>query len=74
MILSEPEAKTKWCPFARAVEEYEYVSGGTAHYGTIVANRGGKLDEKSRCLGSGCMAWQPFPDHPTPYGTCGLTR
>ncbi len=44
--LSESEAKTKWCPFARIA-------------GFVSVNRDfrGNPISRSRCLGSTCMAW-----------------
>ena len=54
-MLTEAEAKTKWCPFVRGV------SIGDERTGEIMSNRGeGLLSEPShvRCIGSGCMAWR----------------
>lgn len=72
MILPETEAKTKRCPFARqaiATFDIENVQPVTVNRHGI-----GRVLPACCCLGSDCMAWQPFPDHPTPYGTCGLVR
>ena len=50
--MTEDEAKTKWCPHARASNAY-------AELGTSV-NRGSKgdADKDCLCLGSICMAWR----------------
>lgn len=62
--MTEAEAKTKWCPFARTVE--------TGPNGTTCArNRVAKVDENFdnavtyadtlvgvRCIASACMAWR----------------
>lgn len=64
MIVTEEEAKTKWCPFARVA---------TTSGGGIVVNRFSspmQLRGDSNCLGSACMMWQS-------YGTLrrdGVTR
>jgi hypothetical protein len=71
MILTEAEAKTKWCPFARAPE----------HQGTGQNREDkGAATESSLCLASGCMAWRvasPPPNImvttvPAGVGYCGL--
>ena len=43
---TEPEAKTKWCPFVR-----EYSNAGCNRLG------GGPADN-ALCIGSACMAWR----------------
>jgi hypothetical protein len=85
-MLTEEEALTKWCPFAR------FKFAGTSDNPS--ANREGGpsmnpwLKEGTRCLASGCMAWRhqmaeftpagsdPFsnmkPKKPTGRGWCGL--
>ena len=49
MILTEAEAKTKWCPFAR--ELVHQLSSGAV----IVNNR---VAADAPCMASGCMAWR----------------
>ena len=58
MILSEAEAKRRWCPFARAVAPV--INANAETVGGVTANRrsGGDPDPDSMCLASGCMAWQ----------------
>lgn len=69
--MTEDEAKTKWCPFART------------YTGCGPSNRGpqGELDDNALCVASECMAWR---DHFTRtesgaivfenrgFGYCGL--
>lgn len=61
-LLTESEAKEKWCPQARVL------SIG------VCCNRspGGEGDRNSYCLASGCMSWRwgervPFMDHGRVY-------
>lgn len=73
-MLTEEEAKTKWCPFVRLTR------AGT---GSIVNNRGKWSDNINRCIASQCMAWRIGKEkakpqragYPTEYentGFCGL--
>lgn len=51
MLVTEEEAKARWCPFARALR-----SGST---GMAAANRDGEgMDARTKCLASKCMAWR----------------
>ena len=55
-IVTEEEAKTKWCPFAR-------VPVGTETLEWVVGNRAnqtgpGGLYKGSKCIASQCMAWR----------------
>ena len=70
--MTEEEAKTKWCPFAR-IPDGEPV---------VAVNRPEPYGDVPKCLGSFCMMWrwqddptgaQP-PDGPEPNmtGWCGL--
>ena len=63
-MLTEDEAKTKWCPFARVIAD------GTGNFyasGNRVKNHANwpvetKLNpETARCIGSACMAWRSVP-------------
>ena len=67
MIVSESEAKLKWCPFGSMVEQHQKVSGINRIGGTGV----------TMCLGSACMAWReravPTAANTTiTMGYCGL--
>ncbi len=65
----EDQAKTKWCPMAKAPNDYR----GNGDWETVVANRlpNGDADSGCLCLGSGCMAWRwesvPNPDYVQPH-------
>lgn len=50
--MTEEEAKTKWCPFARVVDRQVEL--------TAAANRwyGNAFSSNSCCIGSACMAWR----------------
>lgn len=51
-LLTEDEAKTKWCPLARATNCGEL---------PVAVNRIGKApDNDCRCIASVCMAWRKF--------------
>jgi hypothetical protein len=52
--VTEDEAKTKWCPFARQMVSLE--KGGIPMSG-FSANRFNE-DRVATCLGSACMAWR----------------
>ena len=52
MGLTEDEAKTKWCPFARIAFE----SGSTNR--AVVFDRASFDPKMDRCVGSACMAWR----------------
>lgn len=74
MILTEDEARTKWCPFVR------YNSGEIAEEPGV--NRHGQLKNPNYagCIASECMAWRPWVDihsmepNPPEKGYCGLAR
>lgn len=62
MLTTEPEARTKWCPWGR--DAHVYSTGDT-----VVANT------TTKCVASECMMWRwPNPDEPPtpPTGYCGL--
>jgi hypothetical protein len=60
MLITEKEAKTKWCPMVRHEspigEGYGSFNRGGAN--DAVNTMGGKISQYScACLGSGCMMW-----------------
>ena len=59
--MTEEEAKTKWCPFARVMISADSDGGGAfAVKGPIAlgsANRF-KANERAACIASECMAWR----------------
>lgn len=51
MLLTEEEAKTKWCPEVR--------TGVHAGASAVAVNRSYvDVTEETRCIGSACMAWR----------------
>lgn len=69
--MTEEEAKTKWCPFARVVTLMRRSDDRTEFLGVAAGNRlglsaeieiKGSTDranpESARCIGSACMAWR----------------
>lgn len=67
--MTEAEAKTKWCPFARS---YDYVTGAEI---PVPLNRDttGGPDVHCLCLASACMAWRWHLESGK-SGDCGLVR
>jgi hypothetical protein len=61
--MTEDEAKTKWCPFARVYDESAAANRACIEASPIEEE---DLQNKTRCLASGCMAWR------TDGGYCGL--
>ena len=63
-MLTEQEAKKKWCPFARPM---------SANGQTIInRNVTGEISAKSMCIGSACMAWRDSAENVIGIGYCGL--
>lgn len=57
-MMTEEQAKTKWCPLAR---DYCFADDSSA----VTINRWrGKPGVGSMCIGSECMAWQWAPGRP----------
>lgn len=64
--MTEAEAKTKWCPFARLLAEM--VTKGTADTQEATASYNRRISKgdygsawipaASACIGSGCMSWR----------------
>jgi hypothetical protein len=79
MMLTEAEARDRWCPFARAAN-FDHDAHLPAGSVPVVINRWGHGNERSRphgdcmCLASRCMAWrwQGSEDRPERRGYCGL--
>ncbi len=73
MTITPEEARTKWCPFARVIDN------ATSH-STPAVNRPAEehfIQQHSRCLADGCMAWRwsyPLTQADPQYqqGYCGL--
>lgn len=69
--MTEDEAKTKWCPFVRAV-----LPGTTLPAGNRGVGPDGTEGVKgARCIASACMAWRwdERTDYaPVRQGYCGL--
>lgn len=86
--MTESEAKTKWCPFARAVfgrlvGENVYFDAPSPAFNRYALNSGERrVPPGAVCMGSACMAWRwesgfPLPDDPPAIseryqGYCGL--
>ena len=51
MLLTESEAKTKWCPFARLPHGLNRVGGASLDDGPMIA-------ASVCCIASQCMAWR----------------
>ena len=53
--MTEDEARTKFCPFAR-IAHVSAPTGGNRHYGGVGAEE--NLCMITRCIASDCMAWR----------------
>ena len=79
--MKEEEAKTKWCPHARASALEECTMGVTTYNYNRNGNNG-EAPEDCKCLASGCMAWkwENYTDNNDPRavsgteGYCGLAK
>lgn len=56
MLLSESEAKTRWCPFSRVIVYDSATDRPVA--GNRWQHEASGAIINSMCLGSGCMAWR----------------
>lgn len=77
--LTEGEAKTKWCPFARVLAETRLdgvLTGANAAFNRRPAMNaeGIEFPLGALCIGRACMAWRvaTVPGAPFPTGRCGL--
>lgn len=60
--MTEAEAKTKWCPFAR----------GPAGQNRSNSQVPGPVIAHGHCIGSACMAWRRASEMAPEHGFCGL--
>jgi len=65
--MTEEEAKTKWCPFARVVSS---IKREEERARPAINRVGGRVDDQCLCLASGCMAWRRRGARDNGY--CGL--
>ncbi len=63
--MTEDEARTKWCPFART--KSDYIAAGSYNRETD-----GSVSRKAMCVGSNCMAWESLGW--TREGYCNLMK
>lgn len=75
--MTEEEAKTKWCPFARSVflarnecSGNRFISGDSNGNNVEIV----KNAPSCRCIGSECMAWRVCENRLSSisHGYCGL--
>ena len=76
--MKEEEARTKWCPMARAVPDAQGYSAGNRFENTLDS----PLDNKCKCIASDCAMWvtesivgtdKTIPPFPV-GGHCGLIK
>lgn len=58
MMITEAEAKTKWCPLARASSSRDE-TGASVNRGYGGTDKGTVPDIDCMCIASACMAWRP---------------
>ena len=58
MLLTEEEAKTKWCPMVRAVAIRGGTFGSPEPIGNRIAADQNELPKVTQCIASGCMMWR----------------
>lgn len=56
--MTEDEAKTKWCPFARVVQPAGDWAPLPAGNREVVAPATEALNKAALCIGAACMAWR----------------
>lgn len=71
MDMTEDEARTKWCPFARLAFATSTGETNVPGYNRVVVfgEEPTLNPEDSRCIGSDCMAWRWVMD-PDEHGVC----
>lgn len=73
--MTEEEARTKWCPFARVVTEREPKNPAFGPYNRLALNGEDPDDQmwmqdpEIHCIASDCMAWRT---NAAGYAYCGL--
>lgn len=78
MMISEEEARKKWCPHARVWEQHGECGGGTNRHAGVKKGQDGKpriLRGNAMCIASECMAWRRshFDEAALQWtGYCGL--
>lgn len=75
----EDDARTKWCPFVRVriASSMDTIIAGNRARTTASPTERDAVDAATRCLGSGCAAWEvmaEYLDNTHTYGRCGLTQ
>lgn len=79
MILSEDEARTKWCPWARVLTgDYETQKSYfvPAHNRVGFPEHKGQRPQAANCIGTNCMAWRKLgqDSNKKEMGCCGLAH
>lgn len=67
MSVTEEEAKTKWCPFARV--RRHGIAGSAAFNRFVDSEAECDTAAGSNCVGSDCMAWRISQQEPEVYYT-----
>ena len=76
MLLTEEEAKGKWCPFSRKAYRFSQGFESGPFSGACSFNRGGR--QNCDCIASSCAVWQWYDTlsnmkgSEIPRGYCGL--
>lgn len=65
-MLTEDQAKTKWCPYAQVITQCETADEFAPAGNRVQVQRGGKTVTfgpvvTAKCLASDCMAWRVAP-------------
>lgn len=71
MMLTEEEARKKWCPFVRYYEAGDRAASNRWRQSLPAEEPHALNPVPCRCIASDCMMWQWF-DHQKGY--CGLAR
>ena len=79
-MMTEQEARQKWCPMARVAVEIS--EGGSTLSHVATCNRHDGAHPIARCIASGCMAWRwsvrdkriPAEGYTNPDGSSVVTR